>query len=64
MSSYNIEKIPSLRCDKCGSWAVIMTNNGIECDDCSRITAAYVKKEELKERCDQVVHLKRRKKKK
>lgn len=59
-----IEKIPSLSCEKCGSLSVIMTDKGIECDDCSKITANSVSIEVLKERCDHVVHLKRRKKKK
>lgn len=34
-----IEKIPTLICDICESSCVIMTNKGIECDDCNRITA-------------------------
>jgi hypothetical protein len=59
-----VEKVPSLKCDKCGSHSVIKTNGDIECDDCSRITVLSTKKEVLKERCDRVVHFKRRSKKK
>lgn len=33
-----IEKIPSLTCDDCGSSCVTMTDKGIECDDCNRVT--------------------------
>ena len=34
-----IEKIPSPKCEECGSTCVFVTENGIECSDCSRITA-------------------------
>ena len=34
-----VEKIPSPECDHCGSNCVIVTDKGLECDDCSRITA-------------------------
>lgn len=34
-----IEKVPSLQCNICGSLYVMNTENGIECDDCKRITA-------------------------
>lgn len=34
-----VEKIPSPMCDECGSYCVILTDNGFECDDCKRITA-------------------------
>lgn len=29
-----VQKIPSLTCEKCGSFRVMMTNDGPECDDC------------------------------
>jgi len=29
-----VEKIPSLTCKKCGSFRVIMTDDGPECSDC------------------------------
>jgi len=29
-----IEKVPNLACEKCGSFHVIMTDDGPECDDC------------------------------
>lgn len=29
-----VEKIPMLRCEKCGSIKVLNTNDGIECEDC------------------------------
>lgn len=34
-----VEKIPSLQCSVCKSFYVIKTENGIDCDDCKRITA-------------------------
>lgn len=34
-----IEKIPSPTCENCGSYCVILTNEGFECDDCRRVTA-------------------------
>ena len=34
-----IEKIPSPKCENCGSYCVILTDEGFECDDCNRITA-------------------------
>ena len=30
-----IEKVPSLKCDKCGSFRVMMTDDGPECEECS-----------------------------
>ena len=32
-----IEKIPSLICKKCGSFRVMMTDDGPECSDCEPI---------------------------
>lgn len=29
-----IEKVPSLTCNKCGSFRVMMTDDGPECSDC------------------------------
>jgi DNA-directed RNA polymerase subunit RPC12/RpoP len=29
-----IEKVPMLRCEKCGSIRVLNTDDGIECEDC------------------------------
>lgn len=29
-----IEKIPSLTCSKCGSFCIMMTDNGPECEEC------------------------------
>jgi len=34
-----VEKIPSPMCENCGSYCVILTDEGFECDDCDRITA-------------------------
>ena len=34
-----IEKIPSPTCENCGSYCVILTDEGFECDDCNRVTA-------------------------
>lgn len=34
-----IEKIPSLICEDCGSYCIIKTDEGFECDECNRITA-------------------------
>lgn len=31
-----VEKIDPLRCEICGSDKVMMTDDGIECDDCDR----------------------------
>ncbi len=33
-----IEKIPELKCNRCKGIYVIVTKNGLECDDCNRIT--------------------------
>ena len=33
-----IEKIPSPTCDSCGSYHVIFTDDGFECDNCNSIT--------------------------
>ncbi len=29
-----VEKVPSLTCEKCGSFRVVMTDDGPECNDC------------------------------
>jgi hypothetical protein len=34
-----IERVPSLICENCGSYCVILTDKGFECDDCNRVTA-------------------------
>jgi ribosomal protein L37AE/L43A len=34
-----VEKIPNLECEVCGSFYVTMTEKGIECDNCDKITA-------------------------
>lgn len=34
-----VEKIPSITCDKCGSYQVILTEDGPECDECNRHAA-------------------------
>jgi len=34
-----IEKIPSLMCDKCGGTNAMIVDGVLECDDCERITA-------------------------
>lgn len=31
-----VEKIPSIKCEKCGSFQVILTDNGPECDECNK----------------------------
>lgn len=53
--SYKVEKIPSLRCKRCSSTHVIMTDNGPECDDCDR-PSVWVRDEKLNkiERCDSI----------
>lgn len=33
-SEAKIEKVPSLTCSKCGSFRVMMTDDGPECADC------------------------------
>jgi len=38
-----VEKIPSLKCDKCGSHQVVMMDQGINCEECIRITANVTK---------------------
>lgn len=51
MLKYKIEKVPSPVCDTCGSSYVTMTDKGLECDDCERITAQtsdYMKKQKRK----------------
>lgn len=30
------QKIPSITCEKCGSFRVMMTSDGPECDDCNK----------------------------
>ena len=59
MLNYKVEKVPSLRCEKCNSTHVIMTDSGPECDDCDRITV-WVEEKELEnlERCDSIRHTK------
>jgi len=34
-----VEKILSPTCNSCGSYYVILTDEGFECDDCKRVTA-------------------------
>lgn len=34
-----VEKVKSPVCKDCGSYCIILTENGFECDDCTRITA-------------------------
>jgi len=34
-----IEKIPPLKCKKCGSHCVTLLESGISCDDCEEVTA-------------------------
>jgi hypothetical protein len=29
-----VTKVPSLTCEKCGGFRVMMTNNGPECEEC------------------------------
>jgi hypothetical protein len=38
-----IQKIPMLLCNKCGSFRVINTNKGIECEDCDNKTIINIK---------------------
>jgi len=35
-----VEKIPSVTCNNCGSYQVIITEDGPECDECNRHVAA------------------------
>jgi len=37
----NIEKIPPLKCDKCGGINVVMTDDGPECDNCDKKTLLF-----------------------
>ena len=32
-----VEKVPSVTCEKCGSFQVIVTDKGPECDECNRL---------------------------
>jgi len=32
----DIVKVPSVKCDKCGSTQVIVTDDGKECDECNK----------------------------
>jgi hypothetical protein len=34
-----IEKVPCPTCENCGSYCVMLTDEGFECDDCNRVTA-------------------------
>lgn len=34
MSEVVVQKIPSLTCKKCGSFRIMMTDDGPECSDC------------------------------
>lgn len=55
------EKVPSPTCSTCGSYQVIITSAGIECDECSRVVGFSIKKPKLKERCDRVYRVKQEK---
>jgi len=58
-----VEKIPSPTCPTCRSYQVLITNNGLECDECSRVVAFSVKKPKLKERCHRIFGIKQEKEK-
>jgi DNA-directed RNA polymerase subunit RPC12/RpoP len=38
-----IEKVPPLVCKECGSTYVMMTSDGIECDECGKKPQVFVK---------------------
>jgi hypothetical protein len=42
MSEVVVQKIPSLTCEKCGSFRVMMTDDGPECRDCDVASTSEV----------------------
>lgn len=38
-----IEKVPPLICKECGSTQVMMTGDGIECDECGKKPQVFVR---------------------
>lgn len=44
-------KLPSLKCDLCGSYRVMLVDDTIECDDCMKVTAQtsdFIKRKQTK----------------
>lgn len=35
-----VEKLPSVTCEKCGSYQIMLTDTGPECDECNRYMVA------------------------
>jgi hypothetical protein len=52
--SYKVEKVASPICDICGSMYVMVTDTGIECDDCNKPNVRSVELEFKIERCDKI----------
>ncbi len=57
-----IDKVPSPTCPTCGSYKVIITSAGIECDECTRVVGFSVKKPKL-ERCHRIYRIKEKERK-
>jgi hypothetical protein len=54
-----VQKIPSLTCKKCGSFKVMITDDGPECEECSSLSPAPCKRVSMSREVEYLDYLER-----